>query len=134
MSFIYFLFRETKPSKIVLATAVGTILFMFLPHEYEKQTPTGWQLIYYILIFIVLCAAGFFLSAIEKKEGSSIRVSPVFDQASSAVISLTILLIPIYLLRSKLFGLALLFFVVEFGLVFGRFIYIRKRARLRNGR
>jgi hypothetical protein len=125
MSFFHFLFGETKPTRILLAVVLLVAACFFLPNEYEKEMPTGFQLIYFLLILSILMVAGFIFSSIEAKNFSLIRTSPVFDQASSAVIALIVLLLPIYFFRPQLLSLAILVFVVEFGLVLGKYIYIQ---------
>lgn len=130
MSFLHFLFRQTKPLRIILSTIVLALLCIFLPSEYEKETPLNFELIYFLLIFIFFIMIGFIFTRIEDVDQYSVKSSPIFDQASSGTISLMVLSIPIYLLKPKLFWLAMLMLAMELGLVIGKYIYIRKNGRL----
>lgn len=125
MSFILFLLKETTPLKVALAVSVLVVISSILPTDYENELPVGPQWIFFAAIFIILVLVGFGIALVEEKKSFSSKSSPVFSQAASAVISLGILLLPIYLLRPALFALAFLMFVVESGLVFGKYLRIR---------
>jgi hypothetical protein len=129
MSFIRYLFGETKPSKISLVFILSVTACFLLPSKYEKEMPAGFELGYYILILTISAIAGSIFALIENKKPLLTQASPVFDQASSVVISLVIILLPIYLLRPGLFSMALLVFVVELGLVIGKYIYVQFNTR-----
>ena len=116
----------TTFKKILFTIVIMISVCIFAPREYHKEFPQGSQLIYYMLIFLVLSGAGFVFSAIDGKDPKLTKPSPVFDQASSVVISLGLLLVPIYLLKPKLCGIALLIFVVELGLVVGKYAHSKK--------
>lgn len=124
MSFIRFLLGETKPPRILLAFIGLGISIFLLPQEYEKKMPSGFQSLYFLLILTILGITGFVFASIENKKPKLSGASPVFDQASSVVIALAILLIPICLIRPEIISLFLLLFVVELGLVFGKYIYL----------
>ena len=128
MPFIKFVLRETTPKNIALAILALLTGYFILPVEFEKEIPLGFQYVYFILIFLLLSGVGFVFSILGKSRHSLTNLSPVFSQASSAVISLSVFLLPIYFLRQGLFSLMFLMFVVELGLVFGKFVYHCKAA------
>ena len=128
MQFLKFVLRETTPKNIALAILALLIGCFVLPVEFEKEMPLGFQYGYFILIFLLLSGAGFVFSILERNRHDLTKSSPVFSQASSAVISLSVLLLPVYFWRRELFSLMFLMFVVELGLVFGKFAYHCKVA------
>jgi len=123
MTFFRFLFAQTKKTNILLASLLITLLNIFLPESIQKDMPSLLELIYFIPIFFIVSLSGYFFAKMQDKLDV---VSPVFDQASSVVISLTILIIPICLINPKSFSILLLIFIVELGIMTGKFLYIKK--------
>lgn len=123
MTFFRFLFAETKKTNILLAALLITFLNIFLPENIQKDMPSLLELIYFIPIFFIVSLSGYFFAKMQDKLDV---ISPVFDQASSVVILLAILIIPICLINPKSFSILLLIFIVELGVMTGKFLYIKK--------
>jgi magnesium-transporting ATPase (P-type) len=129
MSFINFVIKQAKLSTIFPIFLLGSLMFFFLPKEYGKDMPSGFESLYFLLILFFFVVTGFILALIEYKRFNQTGISYFFDQAIIGAITLLVLLIPIYLIRPRLFGFALLGLSMEFGLIFGKYIYIRRINR-----
>ena len=129
MQFARFLVRETKFLRILFVFSMLLVLVFALPESYEKEMPKGIEWVFYIVVFSVFTGVGFVYSATQRNELDSSKKSPIFDQAATVVISLSILLAPIYFFRPKLFGIVLLIYAVEFGLMVGKYRNVRLKSK-----
>lgn len=77
MAFVKFVFGETTPFKIVLALIVLMVAFVLVPDEYGKDMPSGYQLLYFLLLLAIMIGVGFVFSVVESKKDRSEKESPV---------------------------------------------------------
>lgn len=124
MKVIQYLLGGTNIIRVLLSFVSLLAALIILPDEYASKPPEGFQYCYYILIFIVLAGFGLLVALFEKINPTFARVSPMFDQASAAVIALIFILPLIYFVRPSMLPITMLIFIVVFGLVIGKYVYV----------